>query len=265
MELPMLLGDLAAEGEGLEELLTPLVGQPGGFAVATPAAGWTVAHTLAHLTATDIAAVDALEDPAGFTERLPAHVEEVSHPKPTGSDAEQLSRWRTGRARVLSAGSGAAVAAPDKRVAWFGPSMSLRSFLTARLMETWAHGTDIADACGVALPATPRLRHIADLGVRTFGWSFTVHGRPVPDAPVRVELRSPDLEQVWTWGPPEAVDVVSGPAEHFCWLVTQRRHPSELGLHVTGPVAAEWVALAQAFAGGPGEGRGPRTGAGAAG
>ena len=31
---------------------------------------------------------------------------------------------------------------------WYGPSMSARSFVTARLMETWAHGMDVADALG---------------------------------------------------------------------------------------------------------------------
>jgi len=69
-----------------------------------------------------------------------------------------------------------------------------------------------------------------------------------------VELTAPD-GVVWTWGPAEAEDRVSGPALDFCLLVTQRRHRDDLTLAVEGPAATEWMAIAQAFAGAPGLGR----------
>ncbi len=123
-------------------------------------------------------------------------------------------------------------------------------------METWAHGQDVADALGVPREPTGRLRHIAHLGVRTFGFCFRLHGRPVPDPPVRVELTAPD-GTTWAWGPAGARDRVTGPALDFCLVVTQRRHLTDTALEVHGPVATEWISIAQAFAGAPGGGRTP--------
>jgi Mycothiol maleylpyruvate isomerase N-terminal domain len=40
-------------------------------------------------------------------------------------------------------------------------------------------------------------------------------------------------------------------------LVTQRRHLADAGLDIQGAAAAEWMAIAQAFAGPPGAGRAP--------
>ena len=60
---------------------------------------------------------------------------------------------------------------------------------TARLMETWAHGLDVADAIGVKRPATARLRSIAHIGVRTRDFAFAINGLAAPADPFRVELR----------------------------------------------------------------------------
>ena len=43
----------------------------------------------------------------------------------------------------------------------------------------------------------------------------------------------------------------------FCRVVTQRRHVDDTDLRITGQSAHEWMALAQAFAGPPGQGRKP--------
>jgi uncharacterized protein (TIGR03084 family) len=134
--------------------------------------------------------------------------------------------------------------------------MSLASFITARIMETWAHGQDVADALGVVRPPSGRLRHVAFIGARAFANSFVSHGLPVPDAPVRVELVAPD-GKTWAFGPADAADVVRGPALDFCLVVTQRRHPADTALSTEGPVAAEWLTIAQAFAGPAGKGRQP--------
>ena len=101
-----------------------------------------------------------------------------------------------------------------------------------------------------------RLRHVAHLGISTLPFTFRLNARAVPVAPVRVELTGPD-EQRWTWGPAGAADRVTGPALDFCLAVTQRRHLDDLALTVTGPVATEWMSIAQAFAGPPGPGRQP--------
>ena len=79
----------------------------------------------------------------------------------------------------------------------------------------------------------------------------------MPDAAIRVELAGPSGD-VWTWGPENAVDRLVGEALEFCLVVTQRRHVADTALIVTGSAAADWMAHAQAFAGGPTEGPAPR-------
>jgi uncharacterized protein (TIGR03084 family) len=134
--------------------------------------------------------------------------------------------------------------------------MSAASSLTARLMETWAHTQDIADALGVTREPTSRLRHVAHIGVGARAFSYAARGQVMPATPVRVELTAPD-GTAWTWGPADAQDRVSGTALDFCLLVTQRRHRDDLALAVAGPAAQQWMAIAQAFAGPPGPGRPP--------
>jgi uncharacterized protein (TIGR03084 family) len=134
--------------------------------------------------------------------------------------------------------------------------MSAASFITARLMETWSHGLDVVDVVGIARPDTDRLRHVAYLGVRTRAYSYSVRGREEPPVPVRVELTSPSGE-MWVLGDESATDYVRGTATDFCRVVTQRRHLSDTALEVHGPAAEEWMQIAQAFAGPPGQGRRP--------
>ncbi|HVT20944.1 MAG TPA: TIGR03084 family metal-binding protein, partial [Mycobacteriales bacterium] len=155
--------------------------------------------------------------------------------------------WQDERRRIINA---LAATDPAMRVPWYGPSMSPMSFGTARLMETWAHGQDIADALGVERAPTDRLRHIAYLGVITRGFSYAVRGREAPVVPVYVALRAPSGAE-WTWGDPSAENSVRGAALDFCLRVTQRRVLEDLDLEVTGDAAQEWMSIAQAFAGGP--------------
>ena len=132
--------------------------------------------------------------------------------------------------------------------------MSAASMATARLMETWAHGLDVADTLGITRPATARLRSIAHIGVRTRDFAFALHGLTPPAEPFRVELGAPD-GSTWTWGPDDAAQRVTGSAEDFCMLVTQRRPRAALDVHVVGDDAEKWLPIAQAFAGPPGPGR----------
>ncbi|MCW3813150.1 TIGR03084 family metal-binding protein [Micromonospora sp. DR5-3] len=269
VDLTALLADLAAESEQLDALVAPLPAQE--WDRPTPAPGWTVAHQIAHLAWTDQVAHLAATDAAAFFASIMA-APDLSRLVEDGAEtflarpAELLARWRDGRAALAAA---LAATPPGEKLPWYGTRMSPASMVTARLMETWAHGEDVADALGVQRPPTARLRHVAYLGFRTLGHGFAAHGRPVPTAPVRVELTAPastsgDLAgeagtdgAVWAFGPADAADRVTGPALDFCLLVTQRRHRADLALVATGPVADEWLDVAQAFAGPPGAKRAP--------
>jgi uncharacterized protein (TIGR03084 family) len=251
-----IIDDLAAEHADLDGLVVPLPEEE--WARPTPAPGWAIRDQISHLAYFDGTARLALIDPDAFRVArdsllagAPADpsVELGRNVRP----AELLAVWRAGRAALLEAAGGLE---PRSRVDWYGPAMSARSFVTARLMETWAHGQDVADALGVDRTPTDRLRHVAHLGVSARPWSYVVHGRELPAAPVRVELEGPRGDR-WTWGDEGAADVVRGPALDFCLVVTQRRHVDDTALVAEGPLAREWLGLAQAFAGGPGEGRRP--------
>jgi uncharacterized protein (TIGR03084 family) len=255
--MDQLTRDLAEETRGLRVLLAGL--DADGWERPTPAEGWAVRDQVSHLAHFDDAALLSASDPDAFR----AAAAELNAGRLTPDDvaarhrdlpADRLLTWfDTSRARLVSTFAGLE---PGRRLPWYGPPMSAASSVTARIMETWAHGYDVADALGVTPDPTDRLRHVAHIGVRALPFSYALRGRPAPTEPVRVELTSPG-GQPWFWGPEGAPDRVSGPALDFCLLVTQRRHPDDLALRVIGPVAAEWVSLAQAFAGEPGPGRAP--------
>ncbi|MFC7342883.1 TIGR03084 family metal-binding protein [Saccharopolyspora griseoalba] len=250
------LGDLAAEGEELDALVAGLAEDRWG--IATPAEGWTIAHQIAHLAWTDDVALLSATDPPRFAEVLDraardphGFVDEAAEERARTRPAELLAGWRAGRARLLDA----LRAVPDgHKLDWFGPPMSATSMATARLMETWAHGQDVADTLGVTRPSTARLRNVCHIGARTRDFAYAVHGQDPPAEPFRVELTAPD-GSTWSWGPEDAAQRVSGPALDFCLLVTQRRHPDDLAVAATGTDAAHWLTIAQAFAGLPGTGR----------
>ena len=158
-----------------------------------------------------------------------------------------LGRWRTERARVVA---GLRQTDARDRIPWIAGPMSAMSFASAQLMETWAHGVDIAAALDLPYPVTARLRHVAHLGVRTRAFACAAHGVLVPDdVDVRIELRAPD-GGLWTWGDSDT-DLVCGDALDFCLVVTQRRHVDDSALAITGAHAVEWMGVAQAFAGPP--------------
>src|SRR5687768_14064973 len=133
--------------------------------------------------------------------------------------------------------------------------MSFASFVSARLMETWAHGQDVVDALGAEREPTNRLEHICHLGVRARRNSYAARGLEFPGGDVRVVVTAPDGAE-WSWGE-SSDDLVTGPALDFCLCVTQRRHLADTSLEVRGPLAEEWMSIAQAFAGPPGPGRAP--------
>ena len=253
-----LLVDLVAETARVDDLLMSLTDEE--WERPTPAAGWAVRDQISHLAFFDEAAVTAATDPARFRReadqlkglgpRFPDHVAE----RHRTMEVADLAAWfRSARSELIRVFAGLD---GSTRVPWFGPDMSVMSSATARLMETWAHTQDLLDTFDLQPAATERLRHIAHLGFRTLGFSFALNGRPVPEAPVHVVLEAPS-GGTWEWGDPLAQNSVTGPALDFCFVVTQRRHVSDTQLVVRGPVANEWLSIAQAFAGAPGPGRSP--------
>jgi len=139
---------------------------------------------------------------------------------------------------------------PKRRLPWFGPDMGVRMFTTARLMETWAHGQEVYDLMGVLRVPTDRIKNVATIGVRTFGWTFVNRGEDVPGAPPYVRLVAPS-GAIWEWNEPSESECISGDALEFCHVVTQGRNIVDTKLEVVGDVANRWMSIAQCFAGGP--------------
>ncbi|MFJ8793650.1 TIGR03084 family metal-binding protein [Streptomyces sp. NPDC102462] len=257
------LDDLCAEGDELDRLVRE--SEPRAWALVTPAPGWTVAHQIAHLAWTDRSALLAVTDAdafRGLAEKALAapetFVDEGAEDGAREAPDALLARWRKGRAALDEALRAAPVGA---RFPWYGPPMSAASMATGRLMETWAHGQDVADALGVVRTPTNRLKHVVRIGVRARDFAFAAHGLPAPAEEFRVEVVGPSGE-VWAYGPEGAAQRVTGPALDFCLLVTQRAHRADLAVRAVGADADRWLDVAQAFAGPPGAGREPGRGPG---
>ncbi len=252
-----LLDDLRAETASLETLLDRL--RPADWELRTPAEGWAVRDQVSHLAWFDDAASTAATDPAAFQALLAdlpdTFVDDLAVRERGRSPAELRAWFGTSRERLIGT---LAPIEPRRRLPWYGIEMSAASFVTARLMETWAHGQDIADAAGVTREPTDRLRHVARIGFMALPYSFAVHDLPVPDRPVRAELALPGGGE-WTAGPQDAADVVRGSMLDFCLAVTQRIHVADTALRITGETAEAWLRIAQAFAGPPGKGREPQS------
>lgn len=221
----------------------------------TPFFEWTIFDEVAHIAFFDHEALLAIENPVRFKERakgvmeallsdgsLPAYTNPLLGPE---APAELLAFWRdirdrlTFRLRNMS---------PKDRLTWYGPNMSAISFATARLMETWAHSQDVFDTLRIKRVNRAGLRHVAHMGVTTFGWSFILRKLEAPDIKPRIELTGPAGEK-WAWGVPHAMERVWGSAEEFCLVVTQRRNVADTGLKWQGEHVAKWLTITQAFAG----------------
>jgi uncharacterized protein (TIGR03084 family) len=259
-DLDALRSDLVAEQAALDDVVAPI--DEGQWRSATPSPDWTVADQIGHLTFFDQSAATSILNPERFHKELNVLIEAAASESIDDftlrtyremSGPELLGAWREGR-RVLE--QAASTLDEETRLPWYGPSMGAKSFLSARLMETWAHGTDIVDALDATRPATNRLRHVAQLGYLTRAWSYRVRGDDAPSDDIRVELLGPSGD-LWTWGPEDAVERVTGSAEEFCLVVTQRRHVDDTTLGY-GDLGREWLTRAQAFAGGPSDGPPPK-------
>jgi uncharacterized protein (TIGR03084 family) len=263
--LPDLLADLDAEYAALRAVVAPLSDEDPRWDLATPAEGWAVRDQISHLAYFDDAGRLAMEDPDAFARTAEQLLASTGDPmdihlvrgRAMGGD-ELLAWWDGAHTAMVRIFAGAD---PGTRVPWYGPPMGVLSFVSARLMETWAHGQDVCDALGVDRQPTDRLRHIAHLGVRARPFSYLVRGRDVPPGRIDVVITGPGGDE-WALVAGDAdtddpVGSVRGTALDFCLMVTQRRNVADTGLVVEGAVAEDWIDVAQAFAGPPGPGRPP--------
>ncbi|MDV6212796.1 TIGR03084 family metal-binding protein [Rhodococcus erythropolis] len=246
-----LLADLRAEAASVRAL----VSNASELAVETPAPGWNVRDTIAHLVGSDEMGLSAVGDPEGFVRDRPGTLDGLatllaSHLNTRVSTpyAALRSEWANTFDRLVSALESST---RGVKVPWFGPPMSPTTMASARLMEYWAHGQDIANGLGLERQATDRIAHVCHIGVRTFGFSFAGRKRVVPDVIPSVDLVLPSGKSWVVQGDP--AQRITGPAVDFALVVTRRTHPLDTDLSITGPIAEEWMSIAQCFAGPPGE------------
>jgi uncharacterized protein (TIGR03084 family) len=243
--------DLLDEAAELEDFLQTLGEadwkRPTGFMDWTP---WDV---VAHLLFFDEVSLVALEGAEAFAARRDELVAGRTNQE-LGREAygrlgpkELLARWReTDTAMATQLGE----SDPKRRLPWFGPDMGVRMFTTARYMETWAHGQEIFDLMGAPRTYSDRIKNIAVIGMKTFGWTFVNRKLEIPGPPPYVRLVAPSGE-IWEWNEPSEQEFVRGDAADFCHVVTQGRNVADTALEVGGPVANQWMSIAQCFAGGP--------------
>lgn len=246
--------DLRAEADELHAFLLTLGEED--WRRPTAFKGWTAWDVVAHLHLYDQVSLLSLGGEEGFASRRRELLKIFSKGTSNAELARQeygdwgadelLERWIGGchdMARQLGESD------PKRRLPWFGPDMGIRMFTTARLMETWAHGQEVYDLLGVRRDATDRLKNIATIGVKTFGWTFVNRSLEVPGPPPHVRLRAPS-GAIWEWNEPSESECVRGDALDFCLVVTQARNIADTPLEVVGEVANGWMAIAQCFAGG---------------
>jgi len=250
MTLHVMIADLKCEQDSLDQIVADL--DETTWRSVTDSPGWTIADQISHLQFFDERAALAMNDPEAFA--VDRQVLMSSAPRDLSvefgrqvSGIELFQAWRLSRLGLIDT---AKKVDPTVRVPWYGPSMAVKSFLTARLMECWAHGQDIAQAVGAQRSPSARLKHVAHIGVGARAFSLMINRLPEDSQSIRVELAGPDGE-IWTWGDESSEQRVFGEALDFCMVVTQRRALSDSHLTVVGDSATTWMGVAQAFAGAP--------------
>jgi enediyne biosynthesis protein E11 len=249
---------LAADGDEVDHLVADL-DEP-GWEKPTPAVGWNIAHQIAHMAATFRLAGLAAGQPEVFKavmSRLSDNFEANVHAAMAEYLAERppalLDRWREERATAQKA---LLTVPAGQLVPWLVRPLPAPVLAAAGMMELFGHGQDIADALGVRRRHTDRLRHLVAFAVRTWDFGYHARGLAVPDVEFRFEITAPS-GGLWTFGPADAAQRISGPATDFCLLVTRRRHRADVAVRAEGADADAWLDLAQAYRGPAGPGRAP--------
>lgn len=218
---------------------------------------WTINDVIGHLHMFNVAARLTLEDDDKFARFFAPVAERLSKGQSMLDAQYQWLDGLSGRALFHAWEEECATTTelysktdPKRRVKWAGPDMGARSAITARQMETWAHGQEIFDCLGLVRKNTDRIRNIAHLGVSTFGWTFVNRKQAVPEPAPHIVLTAPS-GALWEWNTPQEDNRVSGSAVEFCQVVTQTRNVADTSLEATGEIAQRWLAIAQCFAGEP--------------
>lgn len=251
-ELQQVVADLRAEGDELHAFLGALPAD--AWPLVTRFKRWTLDDVVAHLYFGDYLGITSHRDGDEFRAFM-ARVRDSGL-----SLADFTRQWLDGvsgpallrlwHEQFLAMCTRFAASDPGLRLAWAGPSMGIRMFATARLMETWAHSWAIYDRLGVERPQTDRIRHIAAIGARTFGWTFANRGLAEPGPAPWLALEAPSGAR-WEWHQPQQDNRVSGSAVEFCQVVAQVRNVADTRLEVVGAPARAWMDIAQCFAGPP--------------
>lgn len=244
--------DFRAESAALYALVSGV--SPDRLDGPTQFKAWTVNTVIGHLHVWNQMAGLQLTDPEQLTDVLSGSFGRGRSMRDFERDwlgdvdgPALLDDWRAGAEATADL---FAVADSKARLKWVGPDMSARSSITARLMETWAHGQEVYDHLGQTRINEDRIRNIVVLGVNTFAWTYRNRSLPVPDAMPRLDLTAPSGAS-WTFGEAGPAGSISGPAGAFCQVVTQTRNVADTALFVEGDIAAEWMSIAQCFAGPP--------------
>jgi len=266
LQLKTIVKDLATEGGELYSFLLTL--SENDWQKTTLFNDWTIADVVAHLYFGDYLAVTSNRDGQEFL----AFINKVR--ESNLSLVEFTRRW-LGDEIGLNINTGSAILGhwrkhfiemckvfeasdPYRRITWAGPDMGIKMFATARLMETWAHSWAIYDVLGITRNQTDRIRHVAAIGARTFGWTFSNRKLKLPGPAPHLVLTSPSGE-IWQWHEAQRDNSVVGDAVEFCQVVTQVRNVTDTQLKVSGETANSWLAIAQCFAGPPEEPPRPST------
>ncbi len=246
--------DFANESASLERILSGL--RPNEFERKTAFKSWTIEQILRHLHLWNQAALWSLIDEPRFH----AYIKQAADPIQAFGlvDFEKkfldglsglalFDAWRSFYPKMAEAFS---AVDPSQRVVWAGPSMSARSSVSARYMETWAHSQAIYDELGVDREENDAIEAIVRLGFNTYGWTFANRGLPVPEPRPTLALTAPS-GAVWELGDAAGDERIEGSAVEFCQVVAQTRNIADTKLRVRGPNATSWMAIAQCFAGPP--------------
>lgn len=265
--------DFRDEVEDLHALLAAM--PAAAWSAPTGFKAWTPEDIVQHLHHSDLmamASADGAEAFAAFRARTQAlraqgqsNVQATREVLGNPQGADLLALWhRTAHALCDRMDK----IPPETRMPWAGPGMGLRMFATARQMETWSHAQAIWDLLGRRRPpAAPRLRNIAEIGVRTYAWTFRNRNQDPPGPQPAVTLHAAD--GIWRWegqggegpggegpggkgqGGKGQGGSVEGDAVEFCQVAAQTRNIADTALRVEGEAARAWMALAQCFAGPP--------------
>ena len=243
------------ESDALYKLL--INADKNSFKLKTQFKSWTINDVLYHLHVWNIAALLSLKNENEFKEFMQNFMEAVKsgnsareYEKILSDNAEGLDLLHLWKETYEKISNEFAKSDPKKRVKWAGPDMSVRSSITARHMETWAHGQEIFDQLGFERIDTDRIKNIVVIGVNTFGWTYINRNLSIPEKMPKLSLLSPSNE-LWEWNEDNEEDMISGSATEFSQVVTQVRNINDTSLKVSGKIANEWMSIAQCFAGPP--------------